>query len=96
MENNPHHRHIRYESGGVCVSAAARVGSRVSGAAMNIGVLGTTDKFKVDIEADLVAQAGGSVYRDVAQEQRSWRGNEGDGRGCAVACAPIFRCAQVR
>lgn len=52
---------------------------------MNVGVLGTTDKFPVDIEADLVAQAGGSDIETLRKN-----GDRGEAMKIMAAGAPVL------
>ena len=52
---------------------------------MNIGVMGTTDKFKVDIEADLVAQAGGSDIETLRKHN-----DRGEAMKVMAAGAPLL------
>lgn len=52
---------------------------------MNVGVLGTTDKFKVDIEADLVAQAGGSNIETLRKQK-----DRGEAMKVMAAGAPVL------
>lgn len=52
---------------------------------MNVGVLGTTDKFKVDIEADLVAQSGGSDIETLRKNK-----DRGEAMKIMAAGAPVL------
>ena len=58
---------------------------------VNIGVLGTTDLFPVDIEADEVARAGGGDLETLRANQRPRAGDGHHGGRRSGDCAPPSR-----
>ena len=58
---------------------------------VNAGVLGTTEIFPVDIEADKIAEAGGSsIVKAVARKKRSRGGDESNVCSCIIFNSQSF------